>query len=85
MTEGCPTQAPFDIIFFSGAVDAVSDSIVDQLADGGRLIAVERDPAPGTGRAVVVSRIGGGTGRREAFDANLSYLPGFEPKDGFVF
>lgn len=85
MADGYPAQAPFDIIFFSGAVSEIPDSITAQLADGGRLIAVVRDSRPGTGRAVLIRRIDGAFARSDVFEANLAFLPGFGPRDAFVF
>lgn len=43
LTKGCPDQAPFDVIFIDGAVDAVPQTLFDQLADGGRLAVILRD------------------------------------------
>ena len=42
VAEGCPGQAPFDVIVIDGAVSAVPESIRNQLADGGRLVGLSR-------------------------------------------
>lgn len=91
LTEGYPKQAPYDIIFFDGAVADIPTGIADQLAEGGRLVAVvEGRPRPGAigrwpGRGVLVTRFGGVLSRREVFDAGTPVLPGFERKPAFVF
>ncbi len=81
--EGCPKQAPFDLILFSGAVAEVPAAVEGQLAEGGRLLAVE--VADGVGRAVVVRRTGGALSRRIIFDAATPLLPGTARKPEFVF
>ena len=81
--EGCPKQAPFDLILFSGAVGRVPQAIEAQLAEGGRLLAVEA--GEGIGRAILCRRAGGVVSRRVIFDAATPLLPGTAPKREFVF
>ena len=57
---GVPAQAPFDRILVSAAADALPEELVDQLADGGRLVIPVRD------RMVVVDRVGDQTRTRFA-------------------
>jgi protein-L-isoaspartate(D-aspartate) O-methyltransferase len=83
LTEGYAKQSPYDVIFLGGAVDEVPQALVDQLADGGRLLAVVR--RRGQGKAVIVSREDGVTGEVEIFDANIPVLPGFERVATFEF
>ncbi len=40
LEQGHAAQAPYDVIFINGAVEEVPQALLDQLADGGRLIAV---------------------------------------------
>ena len=81
--EGCPKQAPFDLILFAGAVAGVPAAVEAQLAEGGRLVAVE--VTDGVGRAVIVRRTGGAISRRVIFDAATPLLPGTAHKPEFVF
>lgn len=81
---GCAALAPFDVIVMEGAVGQIPQGLVDQLAEGGRLLAVVRDET-GSGRGVLVSRTGGITGQRELFDAQVPFLPGFDQPKRFVF
>lgn len=83
LTAGCPSQAPFDVIFINGAVDDIPEAIKRQLADGGRLITVVRQR--GVGRGTLITRTGDAFGVRADFDAATPVLPGFEQKPKFVF
>jgi protein-L-isoaspartate(D-aspartate) O-methyltransferase len=81
---GWRARAPYDAILFGGAVAEVPAEIADQLAEGGRLLAVIR-PEDGVGRALLLTRTGGAFGRRLLFDAATPLLPGLAPKPAFVF
>jgi protein-L-isoaspartate(D-aspartate) O-methyltransferase len=41
--RGLPAEAPFDVIMLSGSVNAVPQVLLDQLAPGGRLLAIVGD------------------------------------------
>ena len=84
LTAGNPEQGPYNVILFNGAVADIPDGITDQLAEGGRLVAVKRSGA-GLGQATVVTRFGDICSPRVVFDAATPFLPGFEPKPAFVF
>jgi protein-L-isoaspartate(D-aspartate) O-methyltransferase len=65
LSEGAPKQAPFDVIFINGAVEANLDALFAQLKDGGRLVALKPLSGDLTGRAskaVRYEKIDGGTG-----------------------
>ena len=84
LAEGAPKQAPFEVIFFDGAVAEVPAGILDQLAEGGRLVAVvvgER----GMGKATLFERYGGVTSSRVLFDAAVPVLPDLAHRPKFVF
>lgn len=83
ITEGCPGQAPFDVIVFDGAVAEIPSDITAQLADGGRCVAVVQNGP--IGQATLVQRTGDAFGTRPAFDASVPLLPEFAPKAKFVF
>lgn len=85
LAEGWPRQAPYDVILVgSGAVERVPEGIVDQLAESGRLCAVVR-PDAGPGRAVLMTRAGGGVSERLVFDASAPRLSEFGRGKEFVF
>ena len=84
--EGYPTQAPYDAIFMSGAVDEVPSAISAELAPGGRLAVVVGGGEPGVlGRAQLYVRSGGTLSGRPLFDAGTRMLPGFVREQSFVF
>ena len=83
LTVGFPAQGPFDVIVVEGAVARVPDTLLGQLKDGGRLVAIIVDGP--TGRACVWQRAGETISERDGFDAAAPFLPGFEPVRGFVF
>jgi protein-L-isoaspartate(D-aspartate) O-methyltransferase len=56
--EGWPEHAPFDVIIVSAGAPRVPPLLVDQLADGGRLVVPVGPPAEQT--LVVVKRVGDG-------------------------
>ena len=84
LAEGVRDQQPYNIILFSGAVAQVPQAVIDQLAEGGRLAAVVR-PDGYTGKAYLYQKIGDVTSRRQLFDANVPWLPEFQPTSGFEF
>lgn len=82
-TSGLADQGPYDVIILEGTVPQVPDIILNQLAEGGRLVAVVAENGPG--KAMLFTRTRGLVGSREVFDANIPALPGFEREEGFVF
>ena len=86
LEKGVPQQAPYSLIIFNGAVHHVPDNILDQLDNGGRLIAVVREDPSSLGRATLfVKTEKGDLSSSPLFDAGTPYLQGFEPKPEFVF
>jgi protein-L-isoaspartate(D-aspartate) O-methyltransferase len=81
--EGAPAEGPFDAILLNGAVPAVAPALLDQLADGGRLVAMLREGP--LCRAHVWRRGGKAVDRRPSFEGDAAPLPGFEVPAGFVF
>jgi protein-L-isoaspartate(D-aspartate) O-methyltransferase len=82
LIEGVKGQAPFDVIFVNGAIEEVPQSLLSQLAEGGRLVAVLKD---GQSRAWLFLNENGHLGRRPDFDADVPLLAGFKKAIGFVF
>lgn len=80
---GWPASAPFDAILIGGALEAVPQTLTDQLKDGGRLAAVIRKD--GAARAMIFVRSGDHVSARRLFDAAIPPLPGFEAPKTFVF
>ncbi|HJO58629.1 MAG TPA: protein-L-isoaspartate O-methyltransferase [Nitrospinaceae bacterium] len=84
LVSGYAKQAPYDVIVFSGAVEEVPVSFVDQLADGGRLICI-RTKGDGLGRGIQMTKSGDQVAEKEVFDAGSPLLPGFAKKTSFTF
>jgi protein-L-isoaspartate(D-aspartate) O-methyltransferase len=75
IASGHPPESPFDAIILNGAVADVPRSLLEQLKDGGRLVAILGGTA--AGKAVVWTRSGPTYDSREVFDATAALLPGF--------
>lgn len=84
LAAGWARQKPYDVILIDGAVAAVPQSLLDQLTEGGRLVAVVRS-GTATGEARLYQRIAGTTSYRVLFDASTRLMPGFEAEPAFVF
>ena len=83
LAAGYPAQAPYDVVVFEGVIDHLPENIRDQLADGGRLVAMVREGPIAT--ATLVTRVGDVFSHRTEFEATTAPLPGFERTLGFVF
>ena len=83
LNEGYPSEAPYDVIFVGGAVDYVPDALLDQLRDGGRLVAVVG--LGNAGFAQLFIRTGDTVSSRRAFNAAVRPLPGFQRVAAFQF
>ncbi len=84
LNAGAPKQAPYDVIFFDGAVADVPTEISDQLAEEGRLVAM-REKSAGLSSAHYMQRNHGVISGRDLFDASTPILPGFEREIAFKF
>jgi len=82
LVEGVKGLAPFDVIFVNGAIEWVPETLLDQLAEGGRLVAVLKD---GQSRAWLFLKENGHIGMRPDFDADVPLLAGFKKAMGFIF
>ncbi|MCK5547302.1 MAG: protein-L-isoaspartate O-methyltransferase [Rhodospirillaceae bacterium] len=85
ITKGHPAQAPFDVIFINGAVSEIPETLINQLAEGGRLLAVVAPPGSGIGKATLVTMCDDVVSERQVFDANVPGLPEFTKAATFSF
>jgi protein-L-isoaspartate(D-aspartate) O-methyltransferase len=83
LENGAASHAPFDAILLEGAVPRIPRELLEQLKDGGRLVAVIADGAFGC--AQVWRRAGKVFDARPVFDAGAPPLPGFSQLAEFVF
>ncbi len=84
LAEGDASHGPYNVIVLEGAVAEVPQTLLRQLVDGGRLVAVVSGET-GVGRGTVVLRTGNTFSSRVLFDASVGPLPGLQAKPGFVF
>jgi protein-L-isoaspartate(D-aspartate) O-methyltransferase len=81
--SGHPSQAPFDVILLIGSVARVPPALLEQIGDGGRLVAVVDDRRVGKG--CLLTRMHGVIGQRVLFDAQIPPLPGLKEPVEFAF
>jgi len=83
LPAGWPREAPYDVILLDGSAEIVPQALLDQLADGGRLVGVVgRAPI---GKGTVYRRSGAHVSAHPEFDAVAPLLPGFAKPPAFVF
>jgi len=83
LEEGWKKGAPYDQILIDGAVEQIPETIVRQLADGGRLGTALIDR--GVTRLVVGRKVGDAFGYLSVADAGMPVLPGFNRPRAFTF
>lgn len=83
LAAGAAEEAPFDAILLNGAIPDAPRGLLDQLKDGGCLVAIL--VTSGVGKATLWRRYGTQFDQRTLFDAGAPALPGFERKAEFTF
>jgi protein-L-isoaspartate(D-aspartate) O-methyltransferase len=88
LRRGAPEAGPFDVILLNGSVPEVPDSLLAQLKEGGRLVAIVTGAVQGRprqGKAYLFVKVDGEASGLPHFDANARPLPGFAPSPSFTF
>lgn len=80
---GAASDAPFDVIFLNGRIEREPETLLGQLADGGRLVAIMGSTT--AAKAHLFTRIDSTIQGTVAFDAGAPLLQGFEAKPAFIF
>ncbi|MHB9879423.1 protein-L-isoaspartate O-methyltransferase family protein [Pacificimonas sp. ICDLI1SI03] len=83
LSEGVADSAPYDLVLIEGTVEQVPAALIEQVAEGGRIVGVVVEE--GVARAGLGKVYGGHVGWSWFFDANVPALPGFSKKREFVF
>jgi protein-L-isoaspartate(D-aspartate) O-methyltransferase len=86
--RGAPEAGPFDVILLNGSVPEVPESLLAQLKDGGRLVAVVvtgPQGRPRQGKTCLFIKVDGEASGLPHFDANAKPLPGFNFSPAFTF
>lgn len=86
LKSGDPEHAPYNLIFFNGAVASVSHDVLRQIDVGGRLVAVIQPAGTCVGQATIITRHAEEDFSSEVlFDVCIPYLPELGPRTEFVF
>jgi protein-L-isoaspartate(D-aspartate) O-methyltransferase len=85
LDKGYPERAPYDVIVIGGTVAEIPPALIDQMAEGGRLVTVVETRAGQLGEAVLLQRGPDGIVRRRLFEAAAHVLPGFQREPSFAF
>lgn len=80
---GHPSQAPFDVILVVGSVPAIPAALLEQIGEGGRLVAVV-DRGRG-GKATRFTKLHGVVGEQVICDARIPPCAGMASQPGFAF
>ena len=83
LSAGARKGAPYSLIVLDGAVEEIPQGLIDQLADGGRLVGALIED--GVSRLVSGVRVGRGFGVKAFADADTAHLPGFATPAAFSF
>lgn len=81
LVEGSEKSGPYDVILLQGAVESVSESLIGQLREGGRIACIFAEDALGVVR--IGHKIDGRVNWRFAFNASAPVLPGFHKPAAF--
>jgi protein-L-isoaspartate(D-aspartate) O-methyltransferase len=84
LAVGYPGRGPYDAILVEGCVAQVPQALLDQLAEGGRLVAVISETGH-LGQVRLFEKIAGVVSGRTLFEAAVRPLPGFEAPPRFEF
>lgn len=84
LAAGHAAGAPYDVIIVEGGTERMPEALIDQLAPGGRLVAIEASGRR-LGQAVIITKNASGLTKRVAFEASGFLLPGFEKPAAFTF
>lgn len=83
LPDGVPDQGPYDVVVINGSIEHLPNTILEQVSDGGRIVAVVNEG--GIGRATLFHVTGGKVSRQILFEASVPPVPGFGVERGFVF
>ena len=83
LDQGHQAGAPYDVLVVDGCVEALSESLVGQIASGGRVVTGLRER--GVSRLASGRTIKGAFGLRAFADVDCVALPGFSAPRSFVF
>ena len=83
LPDGFPGEGPFDVIFLNGSVEQIPDTLIEQLKNGGRLVAVVGQG--NAAQAKIWLNDNGHISPWPQFNCAVPPLPGFAQRHEFVF
>jgi protein-L-isoaspartate(D-aspartate) O-methyltransferase len=83
LNEGVAKQGPYNVIFINGAVEEISPSLTDQLADNGRLVCLRVENGVCHGHLII--KTDNELHAFDMFDADAPVLSGFKKTKVFNF
>jgi protein-L-isoaspartate(D-aspartate) O-methyltransferase len=83
LEEGHASEAPYDVIFVNGAIEDVPAALLEQLGEGGRLVAVIGYGNAAQAKLLLQER--GAISQSSYFNLSVKPLPGFRKAKDFVF
>jgi protein-L-isoaspartate(D-aspartate) O-methyltransferase len=83
LAEGVPAKSPYDVVLVSGAFEVLPETLIGQLAEGGRLVGVQTCPL--AQEAVLIEKIPTGFSRRVLFETRAATLDAFRRAPSFAF
>ena len=84
LVAGHAAGAPYDVILIEGAIEELPEALGQQLAEGGRLVAVVGTNGLAA-KATIFTRSGGTVTGRPVFNTHVRPLPEFARPKAFVF
>src|SRR5262245_28943139 len=81
LARGCIELGPYDVVLSNGSVPKVPEILLDQLTEGGRLVAILKASSnpSSQGKACLFVKVGKDASGLPHFDAGAHALPGFAP------
>lgn len=84
LNQGWDEYAPYSLILIEGRIDVLPNDLIDQLQEGGRIVAIKQQ-ANGRSECVLIQKNQGVLTEISQFDARCPYLEGFQKAQEFVF
>ncbi len=85
LVDGYSEQKPYSLIIINGSVEHIPDKLLDQLVDGGRLVAVIKGKNDKLGKAKIYNKLKNSISSRFLFDAGTPAILSFAKAQGFQF
>jgi protein-L-isoaspartate(D-aspartate) O-methyltransferase len=87
LAAGTPEDGPYDVILLNGSIEEIPASVLGQLREGARLVAILASGANSArpGKAFLFVKIDGEASGLPHFDAGARALPGFSRAPSFAF